>query len=1596
MPGGIIVGSARVTIVPDASSFGPQLEGQTSPSLRRLTQQITRGISDAVANGLSNGLRDAPTGPAAEQGRRTGARFADSFKAQLESALRSLPDVQINADSTDAELRIARLRTNLEQLRDQRIGVDIDSATALASLDNIRRQIEEVGRETPDVAVRIDTARALAQLDRVRAEVDELDGRRADVDVRVDTNEAESSIREVSESFAGLGGTLAALSPLAIPIGAALVGGLAGVGTVAAAAVGGIGVLAIGVSGVSDAVKLLGQRQQASAQDAAKAASASVTSAAAQAAAANQIRSAQNSLADARRAAARSEVDSAEQVRTAEVALADAVRQASSDRIAADKAVAAAESEYTRSVRAVQDAEQSLAEARRSAQRDLDNYADSQVDANLSQQQAVLDLATAQATYDATTASTTATAQQKAQAALDLAKAQQSLVEANQRLATSTEDNDTAQKAGVAGAPGVVAATKSVTDAKTAQTTAAQAVAQAETAAAEQQRKSAETVAKAQSGLSDAVRAQTRAQQDGARTIVRAQQQIAQAQQAAATAAAGAGVAGVSALDAVNDKLAKVNPATLVFAKFWRSNILPVFGAVKAAAAGGLLPGVETGLRALAPLMPVFLQVVTSLSGALGSLFAQAGKALNSPFWRQFFEYIARVAGPYLMTFGRILGNFAKGFAGLMEAFEPVTTALGAGILSLSRKFANFGAGAAGSSSFQAFIAYIQKSGPVVVDVIRNIIGIVGTIVRELAPFGLVMLKVADAVFKFIHAIPPDILGAIAFGIVAVAIAMKGLQLALLLLDANPIVLIAVAVAAVAFLVVKHWDEIKKAFVDAWNWVSDFVTTHWRLLVEIIGGPLGWVVVQVVDHWSAIKGAFQAAINWVTSTWATAWATVKAIVLTPIAVARDWIASVFGSDGAIRRAFSNIAGWVTSVWNTVWGVVRSVIISPLASARDWVAGLFGSGGTIRTAFHNIWTWVSGVFGAAWAGVEAIFMAPINLVAGAIGRIFGASGSLRAVFGGFKAAISDLWYGLEAVFKAPIKFLIVDVLNGGLIKAWDWVTDNVPGLKSAHIGNIPLPPHFATGGAVSGEGTGTSDSIWAKLSHGEHVWTAREVAAAGGHVAVQRIRAAAVGSDQAQRFATGGAVIAGAQDFIRGTDRLPYVFGASGPRAFDCSGLVSAVYNLLQGIKPYTRRAFSTSNEAGYFKPGVGTFTVGVTNNASEQHTAGELGGLKFEARDTAEGIIVGPRARDPRSFARTMYLPAADLLAGGTNIGGQLTGGGLTSVLSGIAGAGKDVAGAAGGVASAFNPATWIHYLQNKAKGPMSALQNKLGGGDVGKIIAGVPGGLLTGMINRIKAVAAEAAGTAGSAADILSGATIGSGVTGITPGDNAKTVVNVAKSLGLGKKGAEIGLITALTESSLHNYANANIPASLKYPHDRVGSDHYSAGIMQQQTGPFGNYWGSVGQVMNPSYASARFFQEMARKVPGWRGMNSGVVAQDVQVSKYPDRYQSYIPRADSLIAKYYDQGGALEPGYTLAYNGTGQRELIAPAESFNDLMALGGSKGSRQVRLDDDQIDAIARSVASRPAELWLTDRGVTKIGEVSNDHRQERRLHGDPDYR
>ena len=112
------------------------------------------------------------------------------------------------------------------------------------------------------------------------------------------------------------------------------------------------------------------------------------------------------------------------------------------------------------------------------------------------------------------------------------------------------------------------------------------------------------------------------------------------------------------------------------------------------------------------------------------------------------------------------------------------------------------------------------------------------------------------------------------------------------------------------------------------------------------------------------------------------------------------------------------------------------------------------------------------------------------------------------------------------------------------------------------------------------------------------------------------------------------------------------------------------------------------------------------------------------------------------------------------------------------------------------------------------------------------------------------------------------------------------------GQRIADIALETALTESGLRMYANANNPESLQLPHDAVGNDHGSVGLFQQQVGGAVHStanWGTTAELMNPEASTRKFLDALLRL--DWIPMTNWAAAQAVQHSAFSDgsNYRSH-----------------------------------------------------------------------------------------------------------
>ena len=116
------------------------------------------------------------------------------------------------------------------------------------------------------------------------------------------------------------------------------------------------------------------------------------------------------------------------------------------------------------------------------------------------------------------------------------------------------------------------------------------------------------------------------------------------------------------------------------------------------------------------------------------------------------------------------------------------------------------------------------------------------------------------------------------------------------------------------------------------------------------------------------------------------------------------------------------------------------------------------------------------------------------------------------------------------------------------------------------GGVKAQLAYASGGAVHGPGTGTSDSIPARLSNGEHVLTANEVGVAGGHQAIYSLRQQLLAGAKTLHLATGGGVEGGAVAPVRSS---PVAQGmqVQSAQPVDTGAIASAVARAIAGYQP---------------------------------------------------------------------------------------------------------------------------------------------------------------------------------------------------------------------------------------------------------------------------------------------------------------------------------------------------------------------------------------------------------------------------------------------
>lgn len=670
--------------------------------------------------------------------------------------------------------------------------------------------------------------------------------------------------------------------------------------------------------------------------------------------------------------------------------------------------------------------------------------------------------------------------------------------------------------------------------------------------------------------------------------------------------------------------------------------------------------------RAIAPLA----WVLTNVSEAAAPLVERLAQAAEGALYtlstwievkRETGELATffMMAGDAMAQWWDIIGNVLAGLGNIMMAAYPVGTKWADSLQRMTQAFQNWSGSSEAQESMARFFLAVQQ---VDTDKILQIAAGITAVVAAIKAFSM-----AQGAISWITAL--GAMGPWGIAIAAVAAAVVGLAgaMAYLYRESEPVQEVFAKIGQslkdnfgpvledIATFIREDVAPVMQGhLVPAIQKVGDFVAEKLiPALSEMVENILPGVKSAFNDVVNAIRDnkdelqwlfdKFEKLANWLTEVGIPAYGQFAGFMTSVYGAALGFLIDMVGFFIDKLRSIVDTFGYVK---DTV-GAVIETIISTIRFFTDLVIQLF----TIA------WNWVDELTRGKLTSVKNAVVLELTAVKDIIANLLGGvkdlwskawnwmtdttSGwgkSLKNVASSVKDAMVEAFRNIPATVIGAINRTI-DLING-MIKA----INKVSPIDLPLLGKVTMPEGYADGGRIRGPGGPTADRIPIMASDGEFMLRAGAVSALAdkfGFGFLEWLNRFDVAGDPSaitarRRYASGG-LITRTQEAIRGADPLPYVWGAVGPAAYDCSGLVGQVWAMLTG-HPSFRRYFTTdtiTNGFG-FRRGMGTFTIGLSGS----HVTGNLAGLNFEAASTNSGILTGSSARKPTQMPAQYYLPS--------------------------------------------------------------------------------------------------------------------------------------------------------------------------------------------------------------------------------------------------------------------------------------------------------------------------------------------------------------------
>ena len=149
-----------------------------------------------------------------------------------------------------------------------------------------------------------------------------------------------------------------------------------------------------------------------------------------------------------------------------------------------------------------------------------------------------------------------------------------------------------------------------------------------------------------------------------------------------------------------------------------------------------------------------------------------------------------------------------------------------------------------------------------------------------------------------------------------VIIVVKALSTALLFLNANPIGLIILGIAAliaIGVLLYKNWDTVKEFAIKTWEFIKGLLDTNIGKIVAILSGPIG-IGLLIIANWELIRDKATEIFNKVKDTLKNIFTSIKDFILNIFSGIENGITNAINR---VRKTIDDVLGFFKRTKETI-------------------------------------------------------------------------------------------------------------------------------------------------------------------------------------------------------------------------------------------------------------------------------------------------------------------------------------------------------------------------------------------------------------------------------------------------------------------------------------------------------------------------------------------------------------------------------------------------------------------------------------------------------------------------------------------------------